>query len=120
MTNEMVKCKCGRDFVKGTQKCPWCDSEVASLVATKEDDMHGKLYNEYLAAFKEQEDTSIVMPVVLMIVGGLTFVFLIGVPIFLIGGYLLLVNLFSKGAKQAKLDRARDRLEAFEEKHGYN
>jgi len=105
---EMIKCPCG------------CGGEIINLAPTNEEAMHDKLYQEYFAAFKEQQDTSVITPIILMVIGGLTVVFLIGIPIFIIGAYMFLVNLFSIGAKQSKLDRARDRLVRYEEKHGYN
>ena len=114
----MVKCKCGQEFVKGCEKCPWCGMEIINFEPTTEEAMHDKLYQEYFAAFKEQEDTSVMTPIILMVIGGITAIFLIGIPIFIIGAYMFIVNLFSKGAKQSKLDRARDRLERYEEKHG--
>ena len=105
---EMVKCPCG------------CGGEIIDLTSTDEEVTHDKLYKEYFAAFKEYEDTSVITPITLMVIGGISIVFLIGIPIFIIGAYLLIVNLCVQDAKRKKFDRARDRLVRYEEKHGYN
>lgn len=116
----LERCKCGREFVKGTQICPWCNADVTEMEAskTKTDIKRDKLLAELDEAIAEEANTSIVGPVLLMIVGGFLSIILIGIPILIIGFYLLIVALFSKGAKQSKLDRARDRLDVFDEKNG--
>ena len=120
----MERCKCGREFVKGTQICPWCNADVTEMVAskTKTDMRRDKLLAELDEAIAEEKDTSILDPICWGFVGAFltctVILAIIGIPLMIYAAYKFIVCLFSKGAKQAKLDRARDRLDAFDEKNG--
>ena len=72
-------------------KCPCgCGWDVINFYPTNEE-MHDKLEKEYFAAIKERYDPCV---------------------------STLLLNLFLNDERQSNLDRARDRLARYEEKHG--
>ena len=89
----MTRCKCGRDFVKGTQICPWCSQKVEDLapVALK---LEPKTKAELLYDFKvkqlndEYDSINGYGPTCLVLVGLFLCVAIVGIPLVIIGGWM--------------------------------